>query len=91
MGDFEDSTSPTWFSVIDGQINCRDAVRRTITLTAPGGKQYRLNEKTATLLVRPRGWHLIEAHIVVDGSAEQRAHADRRLSRQSSCSVEAGV
>ena len=69
MGDFEDSTSPTWYNVIDGQINCRDAVRRTIELTAPGGKQYRLKGKTATLMVRPRGWHLIEAHIVVDGSA----------------------
>ena len=68
MGDFEDSTSPTWHNVIDGQINCRDAVRRTIELKVEGGKQYRLNDKTATLMVRPRGWHLIEAHILVDGS-----------------------
>ena len=79
MGDFEDSTSPTWFNVIDGQINCRDAVRRTIelTVTAAGGsssKQYRLKDKTATLMVRPRGWHLIEAHIVVDGSDYQSQH-----------------
>ena len=72
MADFEDSTSPTWFNVIDGQINCRDAVRRTIELRVDGGRQYRLNDKTATLMVRPRGWHLIEAHIVVDGSVPRR-------------------
>ena len=74
MGDFEDSISPTWFNVIDGQINCRDAVRRTIQLNVEGGKQYRLKDKTATLMVRPRGWHLIEAHIVVDGSVHCAPH-----------------
>ncbi|HLQ10638.1 MAG TPA: malate synthase A, partial [Ktedonobacteraceae bacterium] len=67
MADFEDSLSPTWEGAIQGQINLRDAVRRTITFNNPDGKQYRLNEKTATLLVRPRGWHLIEKHVLIDG------------------------
>jgi malate synthase len=66
MGDLEDSTSPTWVNVIDGQINLRDAVNRSISLTT-GGRRYQLNDRIATLMVRPRGWHLIEAHIVVDG------------------------
>ena len=67
MADFEDSLSPTWNRTVEGQINLRDAVRRTITFENPDGKQYRLNEKTATLLVRPRGWHLIEKHVLIDG------------------------
>ena len=67
MADFEDSLSPTWEGAIQGQINLRDAVRRTITFSNPDGKQYALNEKTATLLVRPRGWHLIEKHVLIDG------------------------
>src|ERR1700678_2818212 len=67
MADFEDSTSPTWRNVIDGQVNLRDAVRREITFASPEGKQYRLNEKTATLFVRPRGWHLPERHVLVQG------------------------
>ena len=62
MADFEDSNSPTWQNNMDGQINVRDAVRRTIEFTSPEGKQYRLNEKTAMLLVRPRGWHMMEKH-----------------------------
>ncbi len=66
MADFEDANCPTWFNMIDGQINIRDAVRRTISLDQ-GGKQYRLNEKTAVLLPRPRGWHLDEKHVTVDG------------------------
>ena len=65
MADFEDSTSPTWRNLIEGQINLRDAVRREISFTSPEGKQYRLNEKTATLFVRPRGWHLPEKHLLV--------------------------
>jgi malate synthase len=65
MGDFEDSTSPTWRNLIEGQINLRDAVRREISFTSPEGKQYRLSEKTATLFVRPRGWHLPEKHLLV--------------------------
>jgi malate synthase len=67
MADFEDSTSPTWRNVIDGQINLRDAIRREITFASPEGKQYELNEKTATLFVRPRGWHLPEKHLLVQG------------------------
>src|SRR6185369_5147071 len=66
MADFEDANCPTWFNMIDGQINIRDAVRRTITLDQ-GGKQYRLNEKTAVLIPRPRGWHLGEKHVSIDG------------------------
>src|SRR3954469_21236584 len=60
MADFEDANSPTWQNMIEGQINLRDAVRRIITFTSPEGKAYRLNEQTAVLLVRPRGWHLVE-------------------------------
>jgi malate synthase len=67
MADFEDATSPTWKNLIEGQINLRDAVRRTISFANPEGKQYKLNEKTATLMVRPRGWHLPEKHLLVDG------------------------
>ena len=67
MADFEDSNAPTWQNNIDGQINLRDAVNRTITFTNPDGKAYALNEQTATLLVRPRGWHLVEKHMLVDG------------------------
>jgi malate synthase len=68
MADFEDSNTPTWTNQIEGQLNVRDAVRRTIEFTAPDtGKKYRLNEKTAVLMVRPRGWHLPERHLLVDG------------------------
>ncbi len=68
MADLEDSLSPTWGNVVDGQIALRDATRRRLTFTNPEGKEYRLNEEIATLLVRPRGWHLDEAHLTVDGS-----------------------
>jgi malate synthase len=67
MADFEDAHSPTWDATIQGQINVRDANRRTIDFTSPEGKQYRLNEQTAVLLVRPRGWHLNEKHVYIDG------------------------
>jgi malate synthase len=67
MADFEDSNTPTWDNQMQGQINMRDAVRRAIDFVSPEGKQYKLNEKTATLLVRPRGWHLDEKHLLVDG------------------------
>jgi malate synthase len=67
MADFEDSSTPTWDNQIQGQINVRDAVRGTIAFTSPEGKQYKLNDKIATLLVRPRGWHLIEKHLMIDG------------------------
>ena len=67
MADFEDSNSPTWQNSVDGQTNLRDTVNRTVSYTSPEGKQYRLAERTATLLVRPRGWHLVEKHVLVDG------------------------
>ncbi|MGH8662274.1 MAG: malate synthase A [Burkholderiales bacterium] len=67
MADFEDSNTPTWENMIEGQINLRDAVRGTIDYTSPEGKRYELNEKTAVLMVRPRGWHLLEEHLFVDG------------------------
>lgn len=66
MADFEDSNSPVWENIIEGQINLRDAVNGTITFTNPNGKEYKLNEKTATLMVRPRGWHLNEKNILID-------------------------
>jgi len=66
MADFEDANSPTWDNVRDGQRNVHDAVRRTIELDT-GEKQYRLNDETATLVIRPRGWHLLERHHEVDG------------------------
>jgi malate synthase len=67
MADFEDSNSPTWRNNIEGQINLRDAVAGTIGFTNPQGKKYALAEKTATLLVRPRHWHMVERHCLVDG------------------------
>ncbi|BBO67836.1 malate synthase [Desulfosarcina alkanivorans] len=67
MADFEDSHCPSWSNTIEGQINLRDAVNRTITFTSPEGKTYRLDDRTATLIVRPRGWHLEEKHVLVDG------------------------
>ncbi len=67
MADFEDSSTPTWANMIDGQVNLHDAVRRTIDFTAPNGKEYRLQKNPAVLIVRPRGWHLDEKHVLVDG------------------------
>ena len=69
MADFEDANAPTWDNNLDGHINLCDAVRRTIQFQQEGGKSYRLGEVTATLLVRPRGWHLEEAHVTLDGRA----------------------
>ncbi|TAK42658.1 MAG: malate synthase A [Betaproteobacteria bacterium] len=66
MADFEDANCPTWFNMIDGQVNLRDAVRRTITFEQ-GGRRYQLNERTAVLIPRPRGWHLDEKHVLIDG------------------------
>ena len=68
MADFEDSNSPTWDNNIEGQINLIDAVRGTISYVSPEGKQYQLGAKPAVLFVRPRGWHLIEKHFLVDGT-----------------------
>ena len=68
MADFEDSNTPTWENMIEGQLSLREAVHRTIRVVSPEGKRYELNEKTATLLVRPRGWHLLESHLHIDGA-----------------------
>jgi malate synthase len=75
MADCEDSLTPTWDNVVQGQINLRDAVAGTISLTS-GGKEYRLNPQTATLMVRPRGWHLYEKHMLVDNRPVPGAFVD---------------
>src|SRR5467141_1199026 len=67
MADFEDANSPTWSNLVEGQVNLIDAIERTLTFTSPEGKEYRLNDEVATLLVRPRGWHLEERHVLVGG------------------------
>ena len=68
MADCEDSCAPTWENIVQGQQNLKDAVDRTISYTDPvSQKHYRLNDKTATLIVRPRGWHLVEKHVQIDG------------------------
>ena len=67
MADFEDSATPTWDNMLQGQINLRQAVDRTIGFKSPEGKCYKLNDETATLIVRPRGWHLLERHVLIDG------------------------
>ena len=67
MADFEDANTPKWDNNVQGHINLRDAIRRRIDYTSPEGKRYRLNEKTAVLFVRPRGWHLPEKHVLIDG------------------------
>ena len=67
MADFEDANTPTWFNMVDGHVNLMDAVRRTIRFEREDGRVYELNPQVATLVVRPRGWHLSERHVVVDG------------------------
>jgi malate synthase len=67
MTDFEDSNSPNWFNQIQGQVNLKDAIRGTISFTNEAGKEYRLNDRIAVLQIRPRGWHLDEKHVTVDG------------------------
>lgn len=67
MADFEDANSPTWQNMIQGHINLREAIARTISFTSPEGRSYKLNEQISTLMVRPRGWHLEEKHVLVDG------------------------
>jgi malate synthase len=67
MADFEDANTPTWRNMVEGQQNLIDAIERKISLTNPDGKKYQLNEQTATLVVRPRGWHLPERHLQIDG------------------------
>jgi malate synthase len=68
MADFEDANTPRWDNNLQGHINLRDAIRRRIDFVSPEGKQYALNDKLATLFVRPRGWHLPEKHVKVDGA-----------------------
>ena len=67
MADFEDANSPTWLNQVEGHVNLIDAIDGTITYDSSDGKHYELNEETATLLVRPRGWHLPEKHLKIDG------------------------
>ena len=67
MADFEDATAPTWFNVVDGQINLFDAIRRQIDFTDANGRRYEVGPVTPTILVRPRGWHLDERHLLLDG------------------------
>jgi malate synthase len=69
MADFEDALSPTWSNIIDGQINLAEAIDRTLSYTSPEGKHYQLQDKTAKLMVRPRGWHLDEKHLLINGEA----------------------
>ena len=68
--------TPTWDNVVQGQLNLRDAAARRIEFSSPDGKQYRLNPTIATLIVRPRGWHLYEKHILVDGKPVPGAFVD---------------
>jgi malate synthase len=76
MADCEDSLAPTWDNVVGGQVNLYDAVRRSIELVADTGKVYRLNREIAVLIVRPRGWHLVEKHITRNGAAVPGAFVD---------------
>jgi malate synthase len=76
MADCEDSLAPTWDNVIQGQINLRDAVNRSIEFSNPDGKRYQLNPHIATLIVRPRGWHLYEKHLLLQGQAIPGAFVD---------------
>lgn len=78
MADCEDSMTPTWQNVVQGQVNLRDAVDGSIALES-GGKKYRLKDKTATLIVRPRGWHLSEKHMLYDGKPVPGALVDYGL------------
>src|SRR6202051_102410 len=67
MADFEDSSTPTWDNLLQGQINLRDAIRGTIDFRSPEGKDYKVGPHPAILFVRPRGWHLPERHVTLDG------------------------
>lgn len=67
MADFEDANSPTWHNMIEGQLNLTQAVARTLSFTSPEGKDYHLNKDPAVLMIRPRGWHLAEKHLHIDG------------------------
>ena len=79
MADFEDSLSPTWTNIVEGQVNLTDAIEGTIEFTGEDGREYKLNDEVATLLVRPRGWHLVEKHVRVDGQPVAGAFVDAGL------------
>jgi malate synthase len=79
MSDFEDSNCPSWENNMDGQVNLRDAIRRNISFTNEAGKSYKLNDKVATLIIRPRGWHLNEKHILIDGKPAHGGMVDFAL------------
>src|SRR3712207_9148869 len=83
MADLEDACSPTWENVVGGQSHLIDAVRRTLGFTAPDGRRYALAERVATLVVRPRGWHLSEAHVRVDGAPISASLFDFEIGRAS--------
>jgi malate synthase len=76
LADFEDANSPTWSNMVVGQANLTDAIERRIDFTSPEGKQYKLNDQVATIIVRPRGWHLDERHLQVDGGPVAGAFMD---------------
>ncbi|HEX7209619.1 MAG TPA: malate synthase A [Propionibacteriaceae bacterium] len=76
MADFEDATSPTWFNIVDGQLNLYDAIRRQIDFTDADGRHHELGQEPATIMVRPRGWHLTEHHLVMDGQPIPAAFVD---------------
>jgi malate synthase len=76
MADFEDSNTPTWANMIEGQLNLRDAVNRTISWSSADGRRYELNDAVAVLVVRPRGWHLVDKHLLVDGEPVSGALMD---------------
>jgi malate synthase len=79
LADFEDANAPTWSNLIQGQLNLRDANLGTLTFTSPDGREYALAERTAIPLIRPRGWHLDEAHVMIDGEAVSGALFDFAL------------
>jgi malate synthase len=79
MADFEDSLSPTWRNVVRGQVNLTDAIAGTIEFAGPDGREYRLEDEVATLLVRPRGWHLVDKHVRLDGEPVAGALLDAGL------------
>ena len=79
MADLEDSLSPTWANVVQGQLNLTDAIAGTIEFTGPDDREYRLGDQVATLLVRPRGWHLVEKHVRIDGEPVAGAFVDAGL------------
>ncbi|MFJ5059304.1 malate synthase A [Streptomyces nigra] len=76
MADFEDATAPTWDNIVDGQLTLLDAIERRIDFTTPEGKEYRLGDQLATIMVRPRGWHLDEEHLEFDGRPVPAALVD---------------